>query len=160
MSTCIYFYSPYYGQKSTRPEFKLFITFHTKTRLCSRLLGTQARVHRSVQWVGVDVVWHQHIAGSRWAIGPRPRAERAGEETNLPEPETIPSTKKRSYRGLVWLAQLVSDTTLASTSLVKSSVSESDCARIADSSPAWGASELRICFSSVSAKCLFTQQKL
>ena len=59
----------------------------------------------------------------------------------MPEPETIPSVKKKeategNYGAAAGLggSESVSDTTLASTSDVKSlSVSESDCAAIVDS---------------------------
>ena len=94
---------------------------------------------------------------SRRAMGPR--AERAREETNLPEPETIPAAKK-SYRGQLWtaagLAGSVGDTSPASTSVVKSlRDSESDCAVIVDYLP----EEPRSSMSAV-GKCPKKQQNL
>ena len=51
-----------------------------------------------------------------------PRAERAREEMNLPEPETIPAAKKEAtegnYGAAAGLAVSVGDTSPASTSVV------------------------------------------
>ena len=93
-----------------------------------RTACTQTRVCWSARWVGVDVC-------SRTAMGPR--AVRAREETNLPEPETIPAAKKRSYRGQLWSCSwfgCVGGWHFPGFNFRRKSlsVSESDCAAIVD----------------------------